>query len=50
MLESGIGLKVTRALLGHSTYHITADLYTHVAERLDRQAADKLDALLFPRS
>jgi hypothetical protein len=33
--------------VGHATYHITADLYTHVAEKADQQAAARLDALLF---
>jgi integrase len=46
-LVSGTDLKVTQHLLGHSTYHITADLYTHVAEKADQQAAARLDALLF---
>lgn len=46
MLASGVDLKVTSELLGHSTIGITADLYTHVAERLHKDAADRLDALL----
>lgn len=46
MLASGVDLKVTSDLLGHSTIGITADLYTHVSERLHREAAARLDALL----
>jgi integrase len=46
MLASGVDLKVTSQLLGHSTIGITADLYTHVAERLHKDAANKLDSLL----
>lgn len=46
MLASGVDLKVTSDLLGHSTIAITADLYTHVAERLHKDAAVKLDALI----
>jgi integrase len=46
MLESGVDLKVTSGLLGHSSIGITADLYTHVAERVDQAAAVKLGALL----
>jgi integrase len=46
MLASGIDLKVTSDLLGHSTIGITADLYTHVTERLHKEAAERLDALL----
>ena len=46
MLASGVDLKVTSDLLGHSTIGITADLYTHVSERLHKDAATKLDDLL----
>ena len=46
MLASGVDLKVTSELLGHSTIGITADLYTHVAERLHKDAAKRLDTLL----
>lgn len=46
MLASGVDLKVTSELLGHSTIGITADLYTHVAEKLHKDAADRLDFLL----
>lgn len=46
MLASGVDLKVTSELLGHSTIGITADLYTHVTERLRKDAAHKLDTLL----
>lgn len=48
MLTSGVSLKVTQGLLGHSTFAITADLYTHVAEKADTEAASRLDSLLFP--
>ena len=43
-LASGTDLKVTQHLLGHSSYNITADTYTHVAEKADQQAAKRLDA------
>jgi integrase len=32
--------------LGHSSYAITADIYSHVAPALQREAADRLDAAL----
>lgn len=35
-LASGVDLKATSDLLDHSTIGITADLYTHVAERLHK--------------
>jgi integrase len=46
MLVSGVDLKVISGLLGHSSIGITADLYLHVAERANHEAASKLDALL----
>lgn len=48
MLASGVDMKITSGLVGHSSIAITADLYTHVASKLDRQAADTLDVLLAP--
>jgi hypothetical protein len=48
MLSAGVPLKVTQGLLGHSTISTTADLYTHVAEQTDRDAAISLDAYLAP--
>jgi integrase len=47
-LSAGIDLKVTSQRLGHSAIGITGDLYTHVADELDRRAAQKLDDLLAP--
>lgn len=48
-LECGVDLKVIQEFLGHSNYAIPANLYTHVAEKLDRQATDRLDSLFLPR-
>jgi len=46
MLEAGVSLRVVSELLGHSTIRITADLYSHVAPTLARDAADRVqDAL-----
>lgn len=46
MLEAGIHLKVVSERLGHSNIGITADLYTHVAKALDKDAATALEELL----
>jgi integrase len=35
--------------LGHSSVAITGDVYSHVVEELDRDAADKTADLLFAR-
>ncbi|MGI8706929.1 MAG: tyrosine-type recombinase/integrase [Actinomycetota bacterium] len=48
MLESGADLKVTSSRLGHSSISITADLYTHVASKAERAAADAFDRHLAP--
>jgi len=48
MLSAGVPLRVTQGLLRHSTISITADLYTHVAEQTERDAAVSLDAYLAP--
>ena len=45
-LAAGIDTKVVSERLGHATIAITANLYTHVIPRLEREAATKLgDAL-----
>ncbi len=49
MLASGVDLKVASQRLGHSSISITADLYTHVASKLDKQAADSLNTLFGTR-
>ena len=48
MLEQGVPLKVASKRLGHSTIAVTADLYSHVGEALDRGAADAIDRVLRP--
>ncbi len=45
-LEAGVPLKVVSERLGHSSYTITADLYTHVIERVDQDAADRTAAFI----
>jgi hypothetical protein len=46
LLRQKIELKVVSARLGHSTTKITADLYQHVLEGMDEEAAGALDAAL----
>jgi integrase len=46
MLTQGVPLKVVQETLGHSTLGITADIYSHVAPEVQRQAADAIDAAL----
>jgi hypothetical protein len=41
-MASGAHLKVVQELLGHSSYGITADIYSHVAMEQQREAAERL--------
>jgi integrase len=46
MLEQGVPLKVVTERLGHSSTRITADLYQHVGETMQDDAARRLGAAL----
>ena len=48
MLEAGVPLKVVSARLGHANINITADIYLHLTDRLDEQAALAVGCLLSP--
>jgi integrase len=45
-LQAGIHPKVVQERLGHASISITLDLYSHVAPTIQREAAQKLSALL----
>jgi integrase len=47
LIASGAPLKVVQELLGHSSYGITADIYSHVAMEQRREAAERLSEV-FP--
>jgi integrase len=46
LLAAGTHIKVVQEHLGHSSYAITADIYSHVAPEQRREAADRLDEAL----
>ncbi len=46
LLAAGTHTKVVQEHLGHSSYAITADIYSHVAPAQAREAADRLDAAI----
>lgn len=46
LLELGEDITVISNRLGHSTINLTADTYSHVRERLQREASSKLDRIL----
>ena len=43
LLAAGTHTKVVQKHLGHSSYAITADIYSHVAPTQAREAADRLE-------
>jgi integrase len=45
MLQAGIPAKVAQKRLGHADIGTTLDIYTHVLEDVEQEAADKLDEL-----
>ena len=46
LLAEGVDLKVIQKTLRHSRHQTTADIYAHVAERLQRRAADSMNTVL----
>ena len=48
-LLAGIHPKVVSERLGHATVSITLDTYSHVLPNMQREASQKLDAMLFNR-
>ena len=46
MLSQGVSMKVASERLGHTTIGITMDLYSHIDEELQRDAASKLNIAL----
>ncbi|KYN77137.1 recombinase [Clostridium sporogenes] len=47
MLASGTSMKVASTRLGHSTIGITMDLYTHVLQGLEKEAAKNISDLIY---
>lgn len=46
-LANGVPLKVVSERLGHANIGITADIYQHVTEGMDRDAADRVAGAIF---
>lgn len=42
LIEAGTHMRVLQELLGHSTFSVTADIYSHVGVTQQREAADRL--------
>lgn len=47
LLLAGVHPKIVSERLGHSSIVITLDTYSHVIPSLQRESADRLDAVLF---
>ena len=45
-LSSGVNPRIVSARLGHATVALTLDVYSHVLPQADREAADRIAALL----
>ena len=50
MIASEIDIKVAQQRLGHSDVITTLNIYSHVLERVNREAANTIDALIFKQS
>jgi integrase len=48
LLAQGVAPRVVMEVLGHSTYHLTMDTYSHVMPSLLQDAADAMDRALTP--
>lgn len=46
LLESGVNIKIVQKRLGHSLMQTTADTYSHVTEKMNRDATYKITSLL----
>jgi len=44
-LQNGVHVKVVQERLGHASATITLDIYSHVTEGMDRDAANTVAAL-----
>ena len=50
MLAEGVPMRTAMEMLGHSEIGVTANLYSHVAPELKREAAARVSELLWGRS
>lgn len=47
LLEAGVPAKVVQEVLGHSTYRVTMDIYSHVTVPMSRAASDRIEGVLW---
>ena len=46
LFAQGVDMKLVSSVLGHSSYRVTADVYTHLLEGAGAAAADAMDGML----
>jgi integrase len=46
LVEAAVPLKVVKERLGHASVAITADLYSHVSQAMQRSAVDEFSAMM----
>ena len=44
LLSRGVHPKIVQEILGHSTFNVTANLYSHVLPTMQQEAMDKMDS------
>lgn len=49
MLAVGVPMKQVQRILGHSSFQVTSDTYSHVLPELERDAAERMDAIFAAR-
>ena len=47
LLQAGINPKIVAERLGHSSVHMTLDVYSHVIPSMQQEVANKVDGMLF---
>ena len=48
LLAQGVHPKLVQETLGHSTYKLTMDTYSHMIPHLQNEVADRMDEILSP--
>jgi integrase len=48
LLSLGVPAKLVQETLGHSTYQLTMDTYSHMIPALRNEVADKMDEIFSP--
>lgn len=50
LIGNNVPIKVTSSLLGHSSISTTLDLYSHVMTEMKKEAANKIQEILFGKN